>query len=79
MKRPARLLKGLVRLLTFGHYRRNMNAWTDLVLAQSILQPLTYESSRFDDDRRDRYIAEAAYYIDSAMRKLYGEMYTGGR
>lgn len=53
MKRITRLLKGLVRLLTFGHYRRNIRAWSDLLHAQSILQPLTYESGRFDDDMRD--------------------------
>lgn len=79
MKSAIRLLKGLIRLLTFGHYRRNMNAWSDLVHAQSILQPLTYESGRFEDDMRDRYIVEAAYYIDNAMRNLYGERYTGGK
>ena len=79
MKTVIRLLKGLVRLLTFGHYRRNMNAWSDLVHAQSILEPLVPGSGRFDDDMRDRYLAEAAYYFDNAMRKLYGEMYTGER
>ena len=77
MKRTTRLLKGLVRLLTFGHYRRNIRAWSDLLHAQSILQPLTYESGRFDDDMRDRYLAEVDYYIDNAMRSLYGEKYTG--
>lgn len=66
------MLKGLMRLLTFGYYRRNMNAWTDLALAQSILQPLEYESGRFDDDQRDAYIREAAHYIDNALRALYG-------
>lgn len=55
LKRIIRLLKGLVRLLTFGHSRRNMNAWSNLVHEQSILQPLTYDSGRFNDDMRDRY------------------------
>ena len=79
MKTLFRLVNGLARLLTFGHYRRNMKAWTDLVLAQSILQPLTYDSGRFDDRMRDLYIAHATSYIDDAMRTLYGEIYTGGK
>lgn len=79
MKRIANAVRGFIRLLTFGHYRRNMNAWRDLIVAQSILQPMEHDSGRFDDDRRDSYIREAAYSIDNALRTLYGEQYTGGK
>ena len=41
VKRIIRLLKELVWLLTFSRYRQNMNEWTDLVHAKSILLPLT--------------------------------------
>jgi len=77
VKRIIRLLRGLVRLLTFGHYRRNMDAWRDLVIAQSISQPMEFESGRFDDGLRDAYIREAAHCIDNALRTLYGERYIG--
>lgn len=77
VKRIIRLLQEFVRLLPFSHYQQNMNEWTDLVHAESILLPLTCELGTFDDDMRDRYLAETAYYIDNAIRTLYGEMYTG--
>lgn len=79
LKRTIRLLVGFVRLLTFGHYRRNMRAWRDLIVAQSILQPMEFDSGRFDDGLRDAYIKEAAYCIDNALHTLYGERYRDGK
>lgn len=54
-----------------------MNAWKDLVLAQSIPIPLTYDSGQFDDRIRDLYTAHSASYIDEALRALYGNRLTG--